>query len=83
MKLEELEVGKCYSRRDDALYKVVAKGDGWVCVLHYSYNHYVCVAEICDEEELYMEGMEEVTEEWEYEIFNELHYTSWNTLTNK
>ena len=83
MKIEDLEIGKCYSRGDDALYKVVAKGEGWVCVLHYSHNHYVCTVEICNEDELYMEGMKESTEEWEYEIFEELRYSSWNTITNK
>ena len=82
MKLEDLEIGKCYSRGDDALYKVIAKGNGWVCVLHYSYNHKVCVSQICNEEELYLEGMKEVTDNWEYEIFEELRYSDYDTLTN-
>ena len=83
MTLEDLEIGKCYSRGDDALYKVVAKGNDWVCILQYSYNHYVCTADILNEEELYMDGMKEVTEDWEYEIFNELRYSRWGVLTNK
>ena len=72
MKLEDLEIGKYYTRGDDALYKVVAKGSDWVCVLHYSYNHHVCDAEIRNEENLYMDGMYEDIDDWNDEIFDNL-----------
>ena len=85
MKLEDLEIGKYYTRGDDALYKVVAKGSDWVCVLHYSYNHRVCSSEICNEEELYMEGMHEDEDTWYNDsIFDELVYGSyWHNLVTK
>ena len=84
MKLEDLEIGKYYTRDDDALYKVVAKGIDWVCVLHYSLNHRVCNAEICNEEKLYMEGMHEDIDDWNDEIFDELVYGPyWQNLVPK
>ena len=84
MTLSEAEIGKCYSCHDDALYKLISKGRDWVCVLHYSYNHYACTAEIHNEE--FLLDLEEETDKWMYDIFDEeLRFDeSWgDSLTNR
>lgn len=82
MTREEIEIGKCYSCGDDGLYKVVATGKDWACVLHYSYNHRVCTTEIRDYE--FFEDFQEETEQWMYDIFGELRLNEkWGYLTDK
>lgn len=71
MSIQDIEVGKCYTCGDDGLYKVVAKGDDWLCVLSYSYNHCVCVPQIISEEWIYSDWYEE-TDEWSKSIFDNL-----------
>lgn len=82
MTKEEIEIGKCYSCKDDALYNVVATGKDWVCVLHYSYNHCVCTAEFHDYE--FFKDLQEETEQWMYDIFCGLRLDKkWDYLTDK
>ena len=38
---EDLNIGKFYTRWDDAIYKVIDKGDDWYLTLKYSNNHHV------------------------------------------
>ena len=79
MKFEEIEIGECYSSLDDAVYKVLAKGEDWLCLLHYSYNHRVCNPEL-------WKADDECIVEWqlvEENVFDELVYYGWQTLKPK
>ena len=85
MKTEELQIGKCYSRNDDALYKVVSIGEDWVLALVYSFNHNNCCPWIFTPENFVSDGLEEIDEnlyEWYYQIFDSLKYKDYNTLTD-
>jgi hypothetical protein len=82
MKIEDFEIGKCYSVGDDGLYKVVAKGCDWLCILSYSYNHCSCSSEIVSVE--WCDGdWHEETDDWITEIFDNLEYAGYNFLKDK
>ena len=79
MKWDEIEIGECYSSLDDAVYKVLAKGEDWLCVLHYSYNHGVCNPELWKSDD-------ECIVDWqlvEERVYDELVYHDWNSLKPK
>lgn len=83
MTKDKIEVGKCYSRGDDAVYKVVAMDNDWVLVLQYSFNHHIVVPWIYTSEEFVEDNLEEInetTEHWYYDIFDELTYIDSQTL---
>lgn len=52
MTFNELEIGHCYSRGDDALYKVMDKGTNWVLVLSHSSHHHVATPWIFNSAEI-------------------------------
>ena len=70
MIIEEREIGNCYSRHDDAIYKVIAKGEDWVCFLSCSYNHFACTTEITGEE--FLSDLNLETDSRVYDIFDNL-----------
>ena len=83
MTKEELEEGKCYSRGDNAVYKIVAMDNNWILVLQYSFNHRIAVPWIYTSEEFIEDNLEEInenTEHWYYDIFEELTYIDAQTL---
>lgn len=80
MTFNELEIGHCYSRGDDALYKVVDKGPDWVLVLSYSFNHRVATPWIFNTIDINEDNLHEETDEWETDIFNNLSYTNYDML---
>ena len=83
MTREELQIEKCYSRDDDALYKIVALGDDWVMVWAYSFNHNVASPWIYTVEDFVSDGLKEEDENeerWLYDIFNNLKYGSYDVL---
>ena len=76
MRFEDLEIGKCYTHHDDGLYKVIDKGADWVLMWKYSCNHKVAMPWIHKSDDDFFNGMEEETNEWETEIFDNLVYCS-------
>lgn len=78
-----LEIGHCYSRGDDALYKVIDKGSDWVLVLSYSYNHHIANPWIFNAVEINEDNLHEETNEWEIDIFNNLEYYNYDILKEK
>jgi len=84
LNFNSLEIGHCYSRGDDALYKVVDKGSGWVLVLSYSFNHHVATPWIFNATEINEDiFLHEETDEWETDIFNNLEYHEYDMLKEK
>ena len=80
MTFDELEIGRCYSRGDDALYKVVSKGADWILVLSYSYNHHVATPWIFSSREINEDNLHEVIDEWVTDTFNNLSYVDCDML---
>ena len=83
MTVNELKIGHCYSRGDDALYKVIDKGTNWVLVLSYSYSHRVASPWIFNSAEINEDNLYEETDEWVVEIFNNLDYHDYDMLKEK
>lgn len=86
MKIDELEVGKCYTRWDDSEYLILYKTDKWVAVLHYSDNHKVGNLEFWPKEELdkdYNEKLVLNENDWPItEYINEFEFVDWQTISN-
>ena len=86
MTIQDLEVGKCYTRWDDAEYLILYKTDKWVAVLHYSDNHRVANREFWPKEELDKDYNEKlvVDEDWPItEFIDEFEFIDSNTILNK
>jgi len=84
MKFEDIEIGKIYSCGDDAVNKIVDKGKDWICLLTYSYNHYVSVPKIYGKDDFIYEYWYEETESWIRDIFEEeLRFAEEDKLTNR
>ncbi len=86
MTIQDLEVGKCYTRWDDAEYLILYKTDKWVAVLHYSDNHRVANLEFWPKEELDKDYNEKlvVDEDWPItEFIDEFEFIDSNTILNK
>ena len=83
---EDLNIGKFYTRWDDAIYKVIDKGDDWYLTLKYSNNHHVFNPIIHSKDELLedynINHLEEIKDDvWYYEdLFNNAKYYSDFTL---
>ena len=83
MKFEDLEIGHCYSRGDDASYKVIDKGSDWVLVLSHSSNHRVATPWIFSSKEINEDNLYEETDEWDNDVFNNLEYHDYDMLKEK
>jgi len=75
MTFEEIEVGKIYTHNDDGLYKILDKGLNYVIVLIYEQSHYVATVSIwSSEEQFYYDSLNEITDSYYYDLFNDLVY---------
>lgn len=85
--IDELDVGKCYTRWDDAEYLILYKTDKWIAVLHYSDNHKVANLEFWSKEELNKDYNEKLVineNDWPItEYINEFEFIDWQTISNK
>ena len=86
MTIQDLKVGKCYTRWDDAEYLILYKTDKWIAVLHYSDNHRVGNLEFWPKEELdkdYNKNLV-IDEDWPITNFiDEFEFMDWNTISLK
>lgn len=86
MKFEDLEVGKCYTRYDDAEYLVIYKTDNWFVALKYSYNHYMLHPLVYTKEWLsedYNHDLHEISDWTLNDYIEEFRYIDEYSLTNK
>ena len=80
MTFDELEIGHCYTHHDDGSYKVIDKGSDWVLMWNYSCNHHVAVPWIHKSDDNFFDGLDEETDEWENDVFNNLVYHDYDML---
>lgn len=80
MTFQDLVIGECYTMGDDAYYKVIAKGNDWICVLVFSFNHQVCSPVFRKSDDEFI-GRLELFDDCSY-IFDELEFKDGFTLTH-
>ena len=80
MTFNELEIGHCYTHHYDSSYKVIDKGSNWVLMWVYSSNHHVANPWIYKSDDDLFDGLDEETDEWETDIFNNLEYYDYSML---
>lgn len=86
MKLEDLEVGKCYTTWDAAEYLVCYKTNKWALLLVYSDAHYVASPMFINQDWLDQEWCKKLEEviEWPItEFIDEFNYINEYTITNR
>ena len=82
MKFVDLEIGHYYTHGDDASYKVVDKGEDWVCVLSYSSHHNVASPIIFSEDDFNFDKLYEDTDEYGAKwCFDNLSYAGHDALS--
>lgn len=84
MKIEDLEIGKAYTRFDDSTYFILYKAKDWFVCIDYSSNHHVGTLEYCNQEWLNMECNQKLVQDtgsWVFddELYN-AEYIDWQTI---
>ena len=80
MTFQDLVISECYTMGDDAYYKVIAKGNDWICMLVYSFNHQNCSPVFWKSDDEFIERLE-LYDDCSY-IFDELKYRDNFTLSS-